>query len=1201
MNACRARCLSTIFAFMLSLGVAQAAVQPQNGLRLSASESRWLKAHPDIVLGVAEQDWAPFEFREQGQVRGYGIDYLQALARKLGVRIKVRRHPDLESLIQATCAGSVDVIMNVALTSSRTRCMVFTDSYLESPVAVVGRQHDARASEDPDLRQLRLVIEEGFPTAALALKRYPGALHLSAKNTDRALHMVAEGDADVYLGNPYAATRFMDVNRQFGLRILRQSEVPVDSLHFAVPNSKQPLAQALDAAMLAQPPAELQALRTKWLPEVNWGRRTSSLLNASENAALSQPLRLGMAPDAAPISFVDSGGAPDGLAEEYLRRFRALGATLNMVPVKDWAEIREKMRRGELDAVIGVPDDAVVDQHDWMYSRPFLTIANVIVTKTDAKQVLDMQDLSGRRIALSDPDRLAARVLAQASDAKIVRTRSAANGLELVQSGDADAYIGNLAIIDHLLRERHAGNLQIAAPTDIEDRLALGVRQNYAPLITSFDRMLMSMSPRERQAIRNDWLAVEYRSGLNWKSALRWGVPLLLVVLTAMIVQGVGHWRLRREVNERRRAERRLAEVTDNLPAVVYQFQWDTEHRPSFPFIAGDMGALFGIDAEQAMLDEAKLFARVHPEDQSALKRTISEAAEQFLQIDTQFRALGADGWRWIRSCGTPYRADDGSTRWSGYWIDITQAQAQSEALADAKAAAEQAAAAKGQFLATMSHEIRTPMAGIVGMLEMLRSFNIDDQQAEVLGAIEDSAQMLRQILDDILDFSKMEANALVLTPTPTDLRVVLGSVREMFLPQALSKGVDLKTDVDGGVGHAHCVDPLRLKQVLFNLTSNAIKFTERGAVSVLVTLLGHDRHVQQLRISVIDTGIGISEESQQRLFQPFTQAEATTSRRYGGTGLGLTICQKIIEAMQGTLTLSSRLGQGTKVHVRLDLPLAETAKEFGGVVSQQAVRPKFYPHQRILVVEDHPTNQALMMWRLKQMGLNAVLAEEGGAALKLLQSGGVDLVITDCQMPGMDGFALARQWRLLEKQASVERLPIIALTAGALAEQAQRCIEAGMDEVLVKPITLQELWEALQRWLPVETPTARPFTPAESAEQKNEWQYERPRREVLMAQYGDALIVNEILASLDATLGADVSKLRAALASSDATAVHDALHRIAGVMGAACTPSLGRHLSQLSHLSAMKGIESCGNLQQVLAVLEDYLRCVSGALVDRR
>lgn len=232
--------------------------------------------------------------------------------------------------------------------------------------------------------------------------------------------------------------------------------------------------------------------------------------------------------------------------------------------------------------------------------------------------------------------------------------------------------------------------------------------------------MPQSISPREHEAIRSSWLATVYQTGLQWHTLLKWGGPILLILLTGGLVHTLGYRRLRHEVKERRRAEKRLGKIISNLPAVVYQFRRNTDGSFDFPFIVGDLYSLFGLTIQQAIRNERALFERVHPDDQTRLLAAAERMANELVPIDLSFRAHFISGWRWVHSRGLPYEAEDGSVLCSGYWFDVTQHYEQAEALAAAKATAERESAAKAEFLATMSHEIRTPMTGVLGVLERL-------------------------------------------------------------------------------------------------------------------------------------------------------------------------------------------------------------------------------------------------------------------------------------------------------------------------------------------------------------------------------------------------------------------------------------------------------------------------------------------------
>lgn len=1148
-----------LLLLLAMLVVPGALAQGASGLLpLSPVQRQYLAAHPTLVVGQYDSGWPPFESLREGQQVGLGPEYLALLAGQLGVKVEGRRYPDWPSVLDAACRGEIDVVMNVGLSADRTRCMVYTAAYGEAPLAVVGRPGDLRASEAPDLDGLRVVIEQDFLTAPQVRARFPRARQLVAINTLTALQMVRDDKADVYIGNAFVATELIASQRLQGVVLLRPSDLPPERLHFGVPNSKQPLAEALDLALAATSQAQRDALEQRWLMPPKWSASAQLALSQAEKRVLQQPLKIGFAPNAAPLSFTGEDGQPSGLAGEYLRRLMQAGANLKTESSHDWYEVREKARRGELQAVMGIPSDSRYLGPEWVFSQPFISVPNVIVTRSDGGVVLGLADLQGKRVLLSDPERVRGYVLQQAPQARIIAARSAEQALQRLLDGEADAYIGNLALVDHLLRDRFPGRLQVAAPAGFNDQLVLAVERRHAALATTFDRLLLQMTPGSREALRSTWLAVEYRSGVDWSQLLSWGIPVLLVLLTALLVHGIGYWRLRREVAGRRQLEQRLAEVTDNLPAVVYQARRSADGILSFPFIAGDLQALFGISRQQAEQDARALLACIEEDDRDDIVRAIEQAARQFAPLTLEFRLCGDDDPpRWVRSHAHPYATEEGAVTWSGYWVDVSEARLQADALAAAKAEAEQAAETKSRFLATMSHEIRTPMSGVLGMLEVLAHSPLDAEQQRILGVIDDSAQMLRQILDDILDYSRLEAGALRLEPVPQPLRPLLESVCRLLSAQASARGLALQVQIDPQLAAAHEVDGVRLRQIVFNLLSNAIKFTTQGEVRLQLDVLGptSDEGVQPLCLSVTDTGMGIAPEQLQHLFEPFTQVGVYIQRDHGGTGLGLSICQRLVQMMEGELTLQSALGEGTRAEVRVSLVEAgsEDAAALVAEQDQAALLPAALRQARVLVIEDHPTNQAMMAWRLQQLGVPYVLEGDGQQALDRLLTESFDLVITDCRMPVLDGFGFTRLLREREGRNGQPRLTVLALTASVLDDDARRCREAGMDAVLAKPLTLAALRAALLRWLPQAQGQrrAQPHAFAAPLQECADDSAVMPDLAALERQFGSRAVAEQLRDSLLQASESDLGAVLHAVQSGDPATAALHLHRQAGGLGA--------------------------------------------------
>jgi PAS domain S-box-containing protein len=414
---------------------------------------------------------------------------------------------------------------------------------------------------------------------------------------------------------------------------------------------------------------------------------------------------------------------------------------------------------------------------------------------------------------------------------------------------------------------------------------------------------------------------------------------------------------------------------------------------------------------------------------------------------------------------------------------DLTMQKRLERALRDSETRAREASHAKSAFLAAMSHEIRTPMIGVTGMIEILGHTHLDAEQRRSLGIIQASAETLLRIIGDILDFSKIEAGKMEIEPVPTSLPELVRSVAASFSGSASSKGLVLDSQVDPQVAPAHRADPVRLRQVMGNFLSNAIKFTDHGMVTVAVKLLRHapaegTLGTDLLELSVTDTGIGISEQAQARLFKPFSQAEVDTTRRFGGTGLGLAISRRIAELMGGHIEMESAPGKGTTMRLKLELARAP-ADQLPELTLPGRHAPGFVPRplpaleeaeaerSLVLLVDDHATNRLVIQRQLSLAGYASETAEDGIEGLERWRSGRYALLLSDVHMPRMDGYQLARTIRAEELGRGLPRTPIVALTASALKGEAERCLGAGMDDYLTKPVGIASLGVCLQRWLP--------------------------------------------------------------------------------------------------------------------------------------
>jgi two-component system sensor histidine kinase EvgS len=968
---------------------------------------------------------------------------------------------------------------------------------------------------------------------------------------------------------------------------------------------------ALAAALCACPGAGHHAAP----PSLAWSSHVSLL--PAEKAYLESlpPLRVGVDPKWAPIAFVDAQGRIDGISADYLDFLSdALHLRFKLVPTRSWAETIRLANAGRIDIVIAAsPFDGLAP--GFALSNPYVRYPLVIVTRETAPFIGGLEDLEGAEVALVGDVQTAHVRLPALPKVHVFTVGSAEDGLKAVAQGRAFAYIGNLGVIDRIVRERYAGTLRVAAPADRVQDLSFGIAPPLAPLVPLVDRVLAAVPETEREYIQNSWLSTRFTFGVAPRTLWLILAPVGTLTLLFLAVQWFNLARLRDEVRQRRRTERdllsetrfktllmdtvpipvcvedgqerivavnpayeqavgaraealigktrapsdrardsngqtlarvtrtvietgdpaqgevryrgpdgrqheavywarpctidddrpavlyafvdvsdlrrmerrelelkrRLVELTQALPSVVFQLRLMRERRPSFELLFANRRANELIGARQREpVDAFAIFARtLDPFQRHRLTRLFLRSARSNEPVRAEFPLYGKGvGQAWFHVEAAPRADDDGGTQWSGYLHDVTEAKQAQAALMAAKHEAEDEARARELLIATVSHEIRLPMSGIVSILQLLDHEGLLLDDRNLVGMASDAAQSLLLILNDILDFAKSENGELALEHASMSIGDIVGHAAALVGPEVERKRLTLHAEVSPAVASRHVGDARRLGQVLLNVLGNAVKFTDRGSVSLLVDVVEQAFDRQLLSMRVVDTGIGIGPDDQARLFSPFSQARATSGSAYGGTGLGLAICKRLVEQMGGTIALDSKLGRGTTIAITLSLP-----------VDREVVRPAASPgrthsnvasagdggalqESRILLVEDRPINREVLRRQLARLSIGACdLAENGADALSACEQRDYAMIITDCAMPVLGGAELIARLRERER-GGAHRTVLVALTADATPHQRAACLAAGADEVFVKPLSLERLRDLLGRYrLPVVRP----------------------------------------------------------------------------------------------------------------------------------
>ncbi|MDF3836012.1 transporter substrate-binding domain-containing protein [Cupriavidus basilensis] len=1041
--------------------------QPGADCAGDAELDAWRRGRKVLRVGVVGNYLPPFDLVDlKGNYRGISADYLAVVAARLGVPAQIRGYASHEAARRALADGAIDLITTDL---DRHGGGIRTAPYHEHRlIEVVSGKDDARNNAGRTVGYLKGEVAPGLLRHA-----YPEAQLQPFENLLGALDQLARNADFVVVTNATAAGYLIEQYRYGELASRNVAPLPQDGIAFTVGDPA--LGRIVDRTLAAMPATLKREIETFWTSSSLEFDITGKLdLSAAERSWIaSHPeVRYLVAHDLIPFQFLDAQQRLDGLTEQVLQ---LIGQRTGLRFVPYWpsskAQTKADLENGTLDVLPVLPlNHAATSEGLLSVSAPYFSGNWVVVTRAGDDSIKSVPDLADKLLASPPFDGV--HDLVRASQAVSQReTATYAEAFRMVAAGRADAIISNASMAGYMLERTYGGRLKIAAPASgLPLEIGLGVSNRHPELLAIIDKAILSIARDDLGAMRAHWTEIRPQAAA-WRQFLPWltaGTATLLLVSLLFIAWVTS---LRRQVTQRAAAERALQDqvsfqtaVLDGIPQPIYlrdsRFRMITCNTAFEAALDTTRGALAGTDPAFV---RGAVKADISHDDLLAVYRHVLDTGQPFSaarRLTIAGEARNVIGW-----VVPLQRADGGPAGIVGGWIDVTEHQRMLAELAAAKSRAEAANRAKSTFLASISHEIRTPMNAILGMLELARTrAHVAHGDRELLDTAHGAATSLLSLLDDILDLSKMEAGKFTLQPRAASLRQALHEVAQMFGPVASQKGLAMKVSVGETVAQAHRLDILRIKQVVGNFVSNAIRFTERGGVDIRLDETGMRGTRQSLDLVISDTGIGIPAEAIGALFRPFTQVDSPGRMHAGGTGLGLSIAQSLVRKMGGEVTLESRPGQGTQVLVRLSFDLAAPPPQAGVSTDGTAGVTLFPPGIRVLVVDDHAPNRLLLARQLERLGIAVDAAVDGEQGLRNLQSRPPDLVICDCMMPVMDGFSLARAIRA--RRDDLRSIPVIGCTASAQNEDHRQALAAGMNDVLVKPVGLAMLERTLRKHL---------------------------------------------------------------------------------------------------------------------------------------
>lgn len=1040
---------------------------------LDNTQRYWLQNKRELVIGTSAADYPPFDMTDSGRdYEGLTADYAGLLRKALKLSVRIQRFASREAAIKALEDGQIDLLGTSNGFEAANQHLVLSIPYAIDQPVLVTREGETR-SLSQGLAGLRLSMVYHYLPQEEVKALYPQAIIQSYPSYQNAINAVAFDQADIFLGDT-VSTHYM-INKGY-LKNIKMANFGKHEAHgfsFAVRRDNSPLLGIINATLKAVPNSEQESIAKRWSAgsDILLSDQKLQLTQREARWLLKHPVvNVVVNETMAPLTFFDASGDFRGITADLLEMIRLrTGLRFEIQRANSLDTMTRMISRHETD-IISAINPSASRESALSFTRPYLVNSFVLLTAKGDGQPASLEQLAGKKLALTRGNPLTDYLRSQYPQITLVETGDIYRATELLAEEKVQGAVSTLVIANYLLASGlFQDRLQISATIGTQPAMfSLATARDASELSSILNKALLSIAPHELGIINSRWRGYVPASDSYWHNYHRLFYQFIIGTSLLLLLSLIWNAYMRRQIRQRKSAERALSDQFEFMRALVN----GTPH----PIYVRDREGVLKtcndsyLNAFSARREEVIGKTVMQTCDLLSNECEARDYQADYLRVMREGTPLVTDRplrigektltiYHWI----LPYRDSLGEVQGIiGGWIDISERHQLLDELRTAKELADDANRAKSTFLATMSHEIRTPMNAVIGLLELtLKRADHGHLDRPSIEVAYNSAKDLLELIGDILDIARIESGRLNLSPERVNLHQLAHSVMRIFDGLARQKNLtlDLRFDATDDLPDV-LIDPLRLKQILTNLISNAIKFTQQGRVTLEINLLPAGTPERtELHLSVKDTGIGISERDQARLFEPFAQAQNSGQLALNGAGLGLVICRSLCEMMGGTLVLSSQESAGTQVQIKLKVPTLTPSQ--CTPAQEPSINPAAHP-LNVLVVDDHPANRLLMCQQLGFLGHRFTTEHDGAAGLKTWKTGKFDLVIADCNMPVLNGYELTRAIRKHELASSQRPCTVLGFTANAQPEERQRCKQAGMDDCLFKPISLTLLSQRL-------------------------------------------------------------------------------------------------------------------------------------------
>lgn len=1028
--------------------------------RLSSQQRAWLSQQQEISVGIVGPLTPPFELlTSKKNFEGMGADLLSIFSLMAGVNIKLNLYENESKALSAIKDNRVQMLgINSILPKLEQKKLLsgmFSNELIPSSrVYLAGR----RGGQLADIESATMAYElESFDINMLR-ELYPKATLIGYETASLAFDSVLLGHADYFIGSR-SVGRYLNGGRFGNLAALKVLDVKNKPLSFFVGESNKHLLDILNVFIDV-----LKEHRVYGTLDLRWrGGMGSELLVPSDylvsavyNDLKERKLRVGLIKNNLPFSFLNNNGQWQGMIISMLD-YISLQTGLTFVEVA--YDRFDEAERGLLNNEVDIISSLASHVPNGVYLTSLYYNADDVLVEVAADNLPKHGDSLYAAVS-SNREEINNSLLSRDVGNKFIYFDTDFDVLRQLESGLINKAVVSLYSAEYYRKLSSRSYSIIKKINNDSIERVFSVRNDDVSLLKIIDASLALSLPSHLSNIAYQW---RYGPKPEMGIYAQYGhiiKPLMVVVIPCLLIYFYYSYRLARALKYRKKAEVKLLSQLDMMQQFIDGIPHPVVLLGSnlcIKFRNRSFNKAFGItvDADVIFLDSL-----ISEEDCDGVLKTINSAFcfDNVLTRETSIKIL--DKSKDIQDWFIPYDDVNDDSRgvfWG--WFDVTWRNDAYTTAIHAKAEAEQANQAKSEFISTISHEIRTPLNIINGFLEIFSSSqSISMSEREELNYMRSASQNLLELVGDVLDVTKIESGLLTIENEAVDIYTLLRNSADMFYLMASKKGVKIFEEYQLDSSSWFILDPLRVRQVFYNVLSNAVKFTDAGMIKILVRFVDGTLHVR-----VTDTGIGISEEKLGCLFKPFIQAH--TDKSYTGSGLGLNISKRLCELMGGGISMSSVRGEGTIVEFYLPCARVAPSKKIGKIRDVT-------PHEKcgvtnIVIVDDHPINLILLDKQLKSLGYSVIKAETARNVIDILKFQSVDAVLTDCQMPDIDGFELAQMIRHAEEQGELPRRHvIIGLTASGLEQDRSKALQSGMDGCLFKPIDRSRLQKAFEPYL---------------------------------------------------------------------------------------------------------------------------------------